>query len=147
MDEARALAILSALANGVHPATGEVFPSDSPYQDPDVIRALYVALRRLDGREVEGRRRSDNGADRPTNAGKPWTPPEDEALLKAFDSGQPLEALAQQHGRTPAGIRARLEKHGRIEPQQPVAKVRRWPESVRGNRDLQPSERSYPRRE
>jgi hypothetical protein len=129
MDDARAFAILSALANGVHPATGEVFPADSPYQDPDTIRALYVALRRMEGRTLEGRRRSDSDADRPTNAGKAWTPPEDEALLKAFDAGQTLEMLAQQHGRTSAGIRARLEKHGRLEPQQPASTVRRWPES------------------
>jgi hypothetical protein len=129
MDDARALAILSALANGVHPATGEVFPADSPYQDPDVIRALYVALRRMEGRAFD-RRRPENGADKPANAGKPWAPPEDSALLSAFDSGLTLEMLAQQHGRTSAGIRARLEKHGRLEPQQPVSSVRRWPDSA-----------------
>src|SRR5688572_18443227 len=40
MDDNRALAIVSALANGVNPQTGEIFEVDSPYQSVDVIRAL-----------------------------------------------------------------------------------------------------------
>ena len=55
MDEARALTIVSALANGVNPLTGELFAVDSPYQSPDVIRALYCAVRAL---EAAGRRRT-----------------------------------------------------------------------------------------
>jgi hypothetical protein len=55
MEDARALAIVSALANGVDPLTGEVFAVDSPYQSPDVIRALYSAARAL---ETNGRRRT-----------------------------------------------------------------------------------------
>ena len=47
MEEARAHAIVSALANGVNPLTGELFAVDSPYQSPDVIRALYCAVRSL----------------------------------------------------------------------------------------------------
>jgi hypothetical protein len=82
----------------------------------------------MEGRAFD-RRRPENGADKPANAGKPWAPPEDAALLSAFDSGSTLEMLAQQHGRTSAGIRARLEKHGRLEPQQPASSVRRWPDS------------------
>lgn len=45
MDNAKALFTLSALANGVHPDTGEVFAADSPYQTADVVRALYVGVR------------------------------------------------------------------------------------------------------
>ena len=55
MDEARALTIVSALANGVNPLTGELFAIDSPYQSPDVIRAMYCAVRAL---EAAGRRRT-----------------------------------------------------------------------------------------
>ena len=46
MDESRTVAILSALAHGVNPSTGEVFGADSPYQQAEVVRALFAALRR-----------------------------------------------------------------------------------------------------
>ena len=45
MDDSKALGIVSALASGVNPFSGEVFPADSPYQSPDVVRALYAASR------------------------------------------------------------------------------------------------------
>ncbi len=36
--------IVKTLAQGVHPSTGEVFPPESPYNDPEVIRALFSIL-------------------------------------------------------------------------------------------------------
>jgi hypothetical protein len=109
MNEQRALAIVSALADGVNPITGEVFPADSPYQDVQIVRAL-VFLTRL----FETKNRARPKSNMPANAGKPWNDGEDEQLLREFDRGQPLEKLAQMHGRTVAGIQARLERHGRI---------------------------------
>jgi len=111
MDETKALSILSALANGVNPLTGEVFPADSPYQTAEIVRALFLALSVF---EATAKTRPRSQA--PSNAGKPWTPEEDQELLKGFDRGTTLTALAQTHGRTPAGIQARLEKHGRLQP-------------------------------
>lgn len=114
MDEAKALTIVSALANGVNPVTGEVFAADSPYQSPDVVRALYIAVRMLEG---GSRRRARSSAEMPSNAGKPWSQEEDGRLLAEFDRGRSLAELAQMHARTQAGIHARLEKHGRVQPQ------------------------------
>lgn len=107
MDETRAQALIATLANGVNPLTGEVFPADSPYQAPDVVRALYTA-----GRALEGRTRLRR-AGTPANAGTPWTEEEDRRLVAEFDAGLTLIELAQSHRRTPAGIQARLEKHER----------------------------------
>ena len=125
MDEARALTIVSALASGVKPLTGELFAADSPYQSPDVIRALYSALRAL---EAVGRRRTrgPNGAS--NNAGKPWSEDEDRVLLSAFDDGRPLAELAQAHGRTRGGIQARLIRHGRLtqDGDRPIGGPGRW---------------------
>lgn len=118
MDETRALTILSALANGVNPLTGEVFAADSPYQSADVIRAMYVAVRSL---ELTARRRTRPRGDVPANAGKPWADDEDRRLLAEFDGGRSVAELAQVHARTQAGIQARLERHGRI----PAATVNR----------------------
>ena len=38
------LKIVEALANGIDPITGELLPSESPYNHPDVIRALFTTL-------------------------------------------------------------------------------------------------------
>jgi hypothetical protein len=113
MEDTKAVAILSALAKGVNPATGEVLPADSAYQQADVVRALYLAIERLkqpDTAAAKTRPRSDL----PSNVGKPWTEEEDQRLLAAYDRGSKPAELAREHGRTLAGIEARLEKHGRI---------------------------------
>lgn len=116
MDETKALAIVSALADGVNPLTGEVFPAGSPYQTADVVRALFLAARALEAK-THLKSRPRPRADLPGNAGKPWNEDEDRKLLQAFDRGCPIAELAQSHARTPAGIQARLEKHGRLQPQ------------------------------
>lgn len=112
MDDSKALDIVSALANGVNPQTGEVFEIDSPYQSVDVIRALYVAVRAL---EMAKRAKNRSARNRmPGNAGKPWSEQEDLELLEKFDEGVSLAELAHAHDRTLAGIQARLERHGRL---------------------------------
>jgi hypothetical protein len=133
MEEARAHAIVSALANGVNPLTGELFSFDSPYQSPDVIRALYCAVRALEG---AGRRRMRGQGSESNNAGKPWTEEEDRQLLSAFDGGRPLAELAQAHGRTRGGIQARLVRHGRLAPEggRPIGGPGKWrPGNTAGN--------------
>lgn len=125
MDETKALSIVSALANGVNPQTGEVFAPDSPYQTADVVRALFLAAQVL-----ESRPRAKTKAAVPDNAGKPWGSEEDERLLKAFDAGTLIPELARAHARTPAGIQARLEKHGRLQPG-PQSSARRYAENGR----------------
>ena len=125
MEEARALTIVTALASGVNPLTGELFAADSPYQSPDVIRALYIAVRVL---EAPGRRRTRGPGAASSNAGKPWSDAEDRQLLSAFDNGQPLAELAQTHGRTRGGIQARLIRHGRLTPEgdRPIGGPGKW---------------------
>jgi hypothetical protein len=125
MEEARAHAIVSALANGVNPLTGELFAADGPYQSPDVIRALYCAVRAL---ETASRRRNRAQGPASNNAGKPWTEEEDRELLSAFDGGRPLAELAQAHGRTRGGIQARLVRHGRLAPEggRPIGGPGKW---------------------
>lgn len=129
MDESKALAIVSALANGVNPLTGEVFTTDSPYQSPDVVRALYISVRAL---EASAKRRSRARGRLPGNAGKPWSEEEDNRLLSEFDHGRALAEIAQAHQRTQAGIQARLEKHGRLQSASATTFYRRsYPASAR----------------
>ena len=110
MEATEAYVIVAALANGMHPLTGETFPEGSPYQHPHVVRALFVATRALEdrSRQLERQRRL------PGNAGKPWSEAEDQRLLGAFDAGQSRAEIAGEHARTLGAIDARLEKLGRL---------------------------------
>ncbi len=146
MDDQQALAIVSALANGANPLTGEMFAADSPYQAPDVIRAMFAAQRALEARLL-GRQPSAQpsqpraaSTSTSTNAGKPWTSEEDKQLLAEFDADKPLAEIVRTHGRTINGVRARLEKHGRLEP----STATRWP-SDRTNKHSESSDRIHPR--
>ena len=110
MESAQALAVVRSLANGVDPESGEVFPADSAYQRPLVVRALYEAAAALERIERFQRRK----AQLPQKTGEPWTEDEDRRLLAAFDSGRALQELAAAHERTMGAVRARLLKYGRI---------------------------------
>lgn len=112
MDDTQAHKIISALADGCDPTTGEKVEG-SVLQHGDVIRALHMALRALET-NTRSKARSSR-ARTPANAGKPWTEEEDRELLERFDAGQSVAQLAQAHDRTPAGIHARLERHGRLQ--------------------------------
>ncbi len=90
--------VLEQLAAGVDPATGEVFPPDSPYQQAVVIRALYFALTELKVLADKGKQ------------GQPWTTEEDSFLSKAFNGGSKISQLAKLHGRSYGAIKARLIK-------------------------------------
>jgi hypothetical protein len=50
------------------------------------------------------------------NAGKAWRSDDDEELRRLFTSGNAIDDLALLFGRTPNGIRVRLERLGLIAP-------------------------------
>ena len=110
MEQAQALAVVRSLANGVDPETGEVFPPESAYQRPHVVRALYEAAAALERMERFERRK----AQMPAKTGEAWTEDEDRKLLAGFDAGRALQELAAAHERTMGAVRARLLKYGRI---------------------------------
>src|SRR5512137_495542 len=93
MDNARipkTLAILNALSSGIDPLSGEPFPRDSAYQHPEVVRALFHALRAVEGMTETASMSSPAATSssalstpaekkkpsRPAAAGKPWSPEE-----------------------------------------------------------------------
>ena len=116
MDREQAVKILNALANGVHPATGEVFAADSPYQHPDTVRALFEAVRAMEsGRPAPGPSEERKNGDMPANTFVRWTPEEEERLAAAFDAGRTSAELAKLHNRSRAAIEARLLKLGKID--------------------------------
>lgn len=108
METAAALDVLRRLAEGIDPATGEVFEPDSPYQQPQVIRALFTAIEQLE--KVQKRQARQKSL--PARAGQPWDQTESDELLQQYKSGHTVKNLAQQHQRTPWAIRSQLEKLG-----------------------------------
>ena len=111
MEPSEALHIVESLADGVDPYTGEIFPAESPYQNPQVVRALFMALRALERLEARQRRKRRL----PESAGKPWDASEDELLCERFDAGASVSELAREFRRTDGGIRARLVRLGKID--------------------------------
>lgn len=103
MDIIRAKEIVRTLADGVDPTTGEVFPEDSAYNSPDVIRALFALLEAVEGKTKR---------ELPRNAGKPWTEVEDDKLRDEFSAGLKISIIAKEHGRSYGAIESRLDLLG-----------------------------------
>ncbi|HXN14868.1 MAG TPA: hypothetical protein VN878_00740 [Usitatibacter sp.] len=108
MELSNAISILRALAEGVNPMTGEIFPDDSPYAEPGALRALFAAIELLEGK-VEREKRQKR---RPANFGKPWSDAEDEALHAQFERGVSVAEMARLLARSQPSCRLRLEKLG-----------------------------------
>ena len=110
MEISDALKIVQALAEGIDPTTGEVFPEGSPYNDPRVIRALFQALQAMERAKEKERR----ARELPGNTGKPWSDEEDRLLIQEFDAHVAIPEIAAKHHRTQGGISARLVRLGKI---------------------------------
>ena len=108
----RATEIIRSLVDGLDPHTGLKFPPDSPYQQADTVRALYVALEALDQPAGKPKRPAD--PNRP-QVGRPWTPEEEQKLRDAFTTHKPIPEIAATHGRTPGAVTSRLVRLGLIQ--------------------------------
>ena len=106
MELARAKELLTALADGIDPFTGEVFPRDHVCNQPDMIRALHCALQAL---PAERKRET------PPNAGQPWSREETVSLQAEFQMGKTTSEMARIHGRSRGSIEAKLANLGLIE--------------------------------
>ena len=103
MDITRAKEIVRILADGINPVTGEVFPEDSAYNSPEVIRALFTLLDTAN---------ASQDAISARNVGKPWSDAEDDRLREEFAAKIRISDIAREHGRTYGAIKSRLEKLG-----------------------------------
>ncbi len=95
--------ILQQLANGVNPITGQPLPDTSPYNHPDVIRALFSALQHKPAQAKKAA---------PTRNGMPWSDEEREAIMDSYRSGSTLKEIAAEHLRTTGAIHSELVKCG-----------------------------------
>ena len=111
MSPKEAKEIIETLANGINPDTHAVLSEQSVFNSPQVIRALFVAVKALDGMN----KKTEKQKALPSNAGRPWSTEEDNELLKNFDEGTNVKDIAQLHGRTPGSIASRLVRLGKIQ--------------------------------
>ena len=117
MEKEQTLRILNALANGVHPATGEKFAADSPYQHPDTVRALFEAMRAVEGGKAPTPEPAPERKSAPpqSGTGSRWSSEEEQRLAGAFDAGRTVDELARAHNRSRAAIEARLVRLGKMD--------------------------------
>jgi hypothetical protein len=115
MEKEHTLKILNALANGIHPATGEKFGADSPYQHPDTVRALFDAVRAVEGAYANPAMTERNQEFPQSGSGSRWTREEEQRLASGYDAGRSVDELATAHGRSRAAIEARLVRLGKMD--------------------------------
>ena len=109
MEIDQAQEIVKLLADGIDPNTGEIFADDSPYNSPDVIRALFTVLN-----HVKQPSKSSAAESRPANAGRPWSEELRQEVAKLFRQGKSIAELAQHFGRTRGAISSELVRQGVI---------------------------------
>jgi len=109
MDPREAALILHALSDGADPHTGEPLPRGSPLSHPNTVRALRAAVAALESGPPRNKPREP-----PAQAGKAWDTAEEEILVREFEAGQTMAAIARAHGRTSGAIRSRLIRLGKI---------------------------------
>lgn len=106
MDINRAKEIVSILAEGIDPITGEVLPTEHVCNNADVVRALYALLHEEKTHEKKSVHK---------NSGKKWSEEDDKLLKDLFEQGVRKSELQKLFMRSSGSINARLVKLGLIE--------------------------------
>ena len=105
MDLQRAKELLSGLADGVDPLTGEVLPEDHVCNKAEIIRAFHCVLKSLPGKASKPQ---------PENTGKPWNDADDAVLCQMFDAGSSKKEMCAYFKRSEGSLAARLVRLGKI---------------------------------
>ena len=111
MTTTEARKIVESLADGRCPQTGQKLPTNSAYQQADVVCALLIAARALERVERIERR----AGELPEHAGRGWDVAEEQRLCEDFAAGKSAAELAQLHQRTRGAIQSRLVRLGKIQ--------------------------------
>jgi predicted DNA-binding protein YlxM (UPF0122 family) len=118
--------IITDLANGKNPESGESLPTNHFLQSPSVIRALFHALRamgkipapkkkqkerrRLTEDELNEKQAENIKNGRPKNSHFPWSAEQQKNLAQSYLAGKLVKELAKSFGRSKQGIAAQLGK-------------------------------------
>lgn len=109
MELDEAIKVIRALADGLHPETGETLHEKSVCRAPQSVKALNRALGAMIAQKERERRKPQNG-------GKSWSRAEDEQVCEELRLGNDFKQIAKTHNRSIPAIVARLVKLGKIAP-------------------------------
>ncbi len=118
MHQREVVEVLSALASGAHPITGEVFEEDSPYNHPKVIRALFGSIELIESRSGRAKKTLEEinrEQGKPLRTHMRWSEEEDRRLLELLEDGVLTGEIASQFERTRGAIHSRLLGSGLLE--------------------------------
>lgn len=119
MHQEKTISIIEGLANGIDPITGEVLPNDSPYNHPEVIRALFhvislIPKAKKPKRTIEQKQEDNLEKGLPKNYGLPWNESDVQLVISNYNTNISIEVIANQMARKPSSIIGLLKKHGVI---------------------------------
>jgi hypothetical protein len=124
------LAMLKALANGIHPETGEILTAESTANKPEAIRILFALIEELSATPEkqkktkltpEEKQQRNLAEGRPAKSYFPWTEEEKVILAERFGQSEAIEALGGEFGRSALAVAIQLEKMGLITAEQLLA--------------------------
>ncbi|AIR05348.1 hypothetical protein JT31_12245 [Cedecea neteri] len=124
------LAMLKALANGIHPETGEILTAESTANKPEAIRILFALIEELSATPEkqkktkltpEEKKQRNLAEGRPAKSYFPWTEEEKVILAERFGQSEAIEALGGEFGRSARAVAIQLEKMGLITAEQRLA--------------------------
>lgn len=116
MTRERASRILNVILQGIDPVTGEILPEDHFCNQPDVLRALHLAISAL----AESQQSAKPAPDPKRNAGRAWTREDNEALRRLYQSGVSMDEICQLLQRRVRGVNRQLEYLGLIDESAPI---------------------------
>lgn len=103
--------------------SGDALASGSPWANPDVSDALRAGAAALAASAAAGEARAARSP-LAAKVGQPWSPQEEHELLTEYAAGVPVPEIAARHLRSLTAIEARLERLGKITPEQRVTRNR-----------------------
>jgi len=112
MELQNAIEIVRNLAKGIDPKSGAFFEKDSPYNNPDVIRALFTLLEHLPKRKKSPEERQQENIEKglPRNTGMPWTEEARAEVAQSYKTGTSIENIAETQARSRIAIIAELRR-------------------------------------
>ena len=114
MDLKSAIEKVKMLANGINPINGERLPAESPYNNSDVIRALFFVLNYVPKQKKSPEEKQQENLHKglPRNYGLVWTDEARKQVASLFRAGEGLENLATTLERSKTAIVAELHRQG-----------------------------------